>query len=113
MRNAQGQIDLLPEGRDPIGTRQYALARERGQDDKQKMNNNKRNNIDTNPIGTTEVRYVHHNNIQKRTGNLPTPKTGTIPDCWKCGYKFLCGHLISFPAKTKFMQNLQENRPLR
>ena len=66
MRNALGQMDLLSESRDQIGTRRYALARERGQDNKQKMNNNKRNNIDTNPIGTTEVRYVHHNNIQKK-----------------------------------------------
>ena len=36
MRNAQIQMDLLSEDRDPIGTLQYALARERGQENQQK-----------------------------------------------------------------------------
>ena len=66
---------------DPIGRLQYALARERVQENQQKMNNNNRNNIDTNPIGTADVHYVRRNNIQQRTGILPTPKTGLITDC--------------------------------
>ena len=85
MRNARIQTDLLSEDRDPIGTLQYALARERSQENQQKMNNNNRTNIDTNPIGTNEVHYVRRSNIQQRAGILQTPKTSPIPDCWKCG----------------------------
>ena len=84
---------------DPIGTLQYALARERGQENQQKMNNN--NNIDTKSTGTTEVHYVRRNNIKQRTGILPTPKTGLIRDCWKCGLNFVPGHLISCQAKQE------------
>ena len=36
MRNPQLQMDLLSEDRDPTGTLQYALARERGQESQQK-----------------------------------------------------------------------------
>ena len=85
MRNEQIQTDLLSDDRDLIGTLQYALARERGQENQQKMNNNNRYNTDINPIGTSEVHYVDCNNFQQRTGILPTPKTNPILDCWKCG----------------------------
>ena len=86
MRNAQIQTDLLSEERDPIGTLQYALARERGQENQQKMNSNNRYNTDTKPIGTNEVHYVRRNNIQQGNGILPIPETNSMPDCWKCGY---------------------------
>ena len=77
-------MDLLSEDRDPIGTLQYALARERGQENQKKLNNNTRKNIDKNAIGASEVHYVHRNNIQQRSGILSTPKTGSKLDCWKC-----------------------------
>ena len=78
-------MDLLSEDRDPIGTLQCVLSRERNQGNQQKMNNKNRTNIETNPIGTNEVHCVSRSNIQQRAGILQTPKTSTIPDCWKCG----------------------------
>ena len=101
MRNAQIQMDLLSDDRDPIGTLQYALARERVQENQQKMNSTNTYNTDTNPIGTSKVHYVHRNNNQQRTGLVPTPKTNAIPDWWKCGHKFIPGHLNTCPAKQE------------
>ena len=101
MRNAQIQMDLLSEFRDPIGTLQYALERERGQKNQQNMKNSNRNNIGTNPIGTNEAHYVRRSNIQQSTGILPTPKRSPIPDCWKWGYKFVPGNLNTCQAKQE------------
>ena len=96
----QIQMDILSEGRDPIGTLQYALARKRGKENQQKKTNNNRNNNDIHPIGTTEVHYISCNNIQQRAGILSTTKTGPITDCWKCGYEFVPDHLHT-PGKKK------------
>ena len=107
MRNPQIQMDLLSEDRDPIGTLQYALARERGQENQQKMTNTSRSQFELNPQGSSDVQYIRRNNtqyrqnIQQRTGILRTPKSGPIPDCWKCGYKFIPGHLSNCPAKNE------------
>ena len=106
IRNPQIQMDLLSEDREPIGTLQSALARERGQENQQKMTNSTRSLLDTNPQGQTEVQYIRRNNtqqrqsIQHRTVILQTPKSGPIPDCWKCGYQFISGHLSDCPAKS-------------
>ena len=107
MRNPQIQMDLLSEDRDPIGTLQYALARERGQENQQKMTNTSRSQFELSPQGSSDVQYIRRNNtqyrqnIQQRTGILQTPKSGPIPDCWKCGYKFIPGHLSNCPAKNE------------
>ena len=100
-------MDLLSENRDPIETLKYALARERGQENQQKMTNPGRSHFDTNPQGQSDVQYIRCNNTQprqntqQRTGILQTPKSGQIPDCWKCGYKFIPGHLSNCPAKNE------------
>ena len=84
-------MELLPENREPIKTLQYALARERSQENQQNMANPNKSLTEIKPIGSTEVQYIRRNNIQQRTstqqrtGILPTPKTGLIPVCWKCG----------------------------
>ena len=107
MRNPQIQLDLLSEDRDPIGTLQYALAREKGQENQQKMTNTSRSQFELSPQGSSDVQYIRRNNtqyrqnIQQRTGILQTPKSGPIPDCWKCGYKFIPGHLSNCPAKNE------------
>ena len=107
MRNPQIQMDLLSEDRDPIGTLQYALARKRGQETQQKMTNTIRSQFEMNPQGPSDVQYIRRNNaqyrqnIQQLTGILQTPKSGPIPDCWKCGYKFIPGHLSNCPAKNE------------
>ena len=63
--------------------------------------------FDTNPQGQFDVQYIRRKNSQarqntpQRTGILQTPKSGPIPDCWKCGYKFIPGHLSNCPAKNE------------
>ena len=100
-------MDLLSEDRDPIGTLQYALARERGQENQQKMANPNRSPRDKYPQVQPEVQYIRRNNTQQgqsiphRTGTLQTPRSGHTPDCWKCGYKFISVHLSNCPAKNE------------
>ena len=89
IQNPQIEMYLISEDRDPIGTLHYALARERGRENKQKMANPNRTTLDTNPTGSTDVQYIRRNtmqqrhSIQQRTGILQTPKSGPIPYCWK------------------------------
>ena len=98
MRNPQTQMDLLSEDREPIGTLQYALARTSGQQNQWKMTNKNKNNNKKYPFGSTELEYIRQNNLNKRTGIQQTPKLGPIPDCWKCGHRFVQGHLNNCPA---------------
>ena len=39
---------------------------------------------------------------------MPTPEEIKIQDCWKCGYKFIEGHLDKCPAKNT-MCNICKN----
>ena len=55
MRNPQIQMDVLSEDRDPIRTLQYALARERGQENRQKMTNTSRSQFELSPQGSSDV----------------------------------------------------------
>ena len=59
-------MDLLSEDRDPIGTLQYALARERGQENQQKMTNTSRSQFELSPQGSSDVQYIRRNNTQYR-----------------------------------------------
>ena len=110
MRKAQIQMDLLTEDGDPIGTLQYALARERGQENQQKMANPNKPITEINPIGSTEVHYIRRNkiqqitSIQQRTGIIPTPKTGPIPDCWKFGYNSFQASSATAQQKTNYVE---------
>ena len=67
MRNPQIQVDLLSEDRDPIRTHQYALARESGQENQQKLTKPNRTTLETNPTGSTDVQYIKRNNIQQKS----------------------------------------------
>ena len=107
MRNPQIHMGLLSEDRDPIRTLRNALARERGQENQQKMTNTSRSHFDTNQKEQSEVQYIRRNNtqqrqnIQQRTGILQTPKSGQVRDRRECGYKFIPGHLSNCPAKNE------------
>ena len=94
MNNQQIQMDLLSEARTPAETLQYALARERGQESQQKIIN-----INTNPNTSNPwFEEIQHIKRQNKIPILPTPHTGQIQDCQRCGNKFLPGHLNVCPS---------------
>ena len=97
MNNQQFQMDLLSEERTPSETLQYALARERGQESQQKMRNTYTNTLQANPW-FEKIQYIKR---QYRVPILPTPQSGQIQDCRRCGNKFLPGHLNVCPAKNE------------
>ena len=97
MNNQQIQMDLLSEERTPSETLQYALARERGQESQQKMINTNTNPAPQNPW-FEKIQLIKR---QNRVPILPTPQSGQIQDCRRCGNKFLPGHLSVCPAKNE------------
>ena len=93
-------MDLLSEDRTPSETLNYALARERGQANQQKIHNSQSPNSSTyndNPW-FEKIQYIKR---QNRVPILPTPQTGQIQNCRRCGNKFLPGHLNTCPAKNE------------
>ena len=78
-------------------TLNYALARERGQANQQKMNSSHSPIYVDNPW-FEKVQYIKRKN---RSPILPTPQTGQIQNCRRCGNKFLQGHLNICPAKNE------------
>ena len=101
-------MDLLSEERTPSEALQYALARERGQESQQKMRITNTNTLQANPW-FEKIQYIKR---QNRVSILPTPQSGQIQDCRRCGNKFLPGHLNVCPRKERNLQNMQENRAL-
>ena len=95
--NPQIQMDLLSEDRDPLETLHYAITRQRGQENQQRI----RNTHAQSPSGS-EINLIQRQRQQlQRRCIHPTPSNNNkIPDCWKCGYKFIKGHLDNCPAKN-------------
>ena len=105
-------MNLLSEDRSPTETLNYSLARERGQANQQKMNNSKSPQSSTyrdNPWFDT-VQYIKR---QNRVPILPTPQTGQVQNCRRCGNKFLPGHLNICPAKTKLAEYARKSATLQ
>ena len=100
MRNQQIQMNLLSEDRTPSETLNYALARERGQANQQRMHNSQssQSHIHTDNPWFEKIQYIKR---QNRGPILPTPQTGQIQNCRRCGNKFLQGHLNVCPAKNE------------
>ena len=103
MRNQQIQTDLLSEDRTPIETLNYALARERGQANQQNVHNSQssQSHIHTDNPWFEKIQSIKRKN---RGPILPTPQTGQIQNCRRCGNKFLPGHLTYAPRKTKLAE---------
>ena len=97
MRSQQIQLDLLSEDRTPSETLNYALARERGQANQQKTNSSHSTIHADNPW-FEKVQYIKR---QNRSPMLPTPQTGQIQNCRRCGNKFFQEHLNICPAKNE------------
>ena len=96
MSNPQIQMDLLSEDRDPLETLQYAIKRERGQENQQRISNTHALNPSGSGINLTQKQRQQ---TQRRSILPIPPNNNKIPDCWKCGYKFIKEHLGNCPAK--------------
>ena len=97
MSNPQIQMDLLSEDRDPLETLHYAITRERGQENQQRISSTHAQN----PNGSG-INLIQRTQQTARRSILPTPPNNNnkIPDCWKCRYNFIKGHLDNCPAKN-------------
>ena len=100
-------MDLLSEDRTPSETLNYTLARERGQANQQKMNS-LHSSINPNNPWFEKIQYI---NRQNRGPILPTPQTGQIQSCRRCGNKILPGHQKTYPAKNEACP-IYTDRPL-
>ena len=97
MSNPQIQKDLLSEDRDPQETIQYAITKKKGQENQQRISNT--HALRPNGSGINLIQKQRQQT--QRRSLLPTPPNiNKIPDCWKCGYKFIKGHLDNCPAKN-------------
>ena len=93
MSNPQIQMDLLSEDRPSrnITLRNHKRKRTRkSTTDKQHSRTKSKCIRDQTKTKTTQRRSI-----------LPIPPNNNkIPDCWKCGYKLIKGHLDNCPAKN-------------
>ena len=100
------QMDLLSEVRTPQQVLNFAINRERGQANQQEILK-----AHTNSIIWSQVSYFRNRPrrpIQQRTLQkpiLPTPTSGKIETCYKCGQPFLKNHLNMCKAK-KFIYKI-------
>ena len=53
------------------------------------------------PIHKTQQHPTKIKHTTKNRDTQNTTNTRPIPECWKCGNKFISGHLISCPAKNE------------
>ena len=97
MSKPQIQMDLLSEDRDPQKTLQYAITRERGQENQQRISNTHAQS----PSGSGINLIQRQRQQTQRRSILPTPSSNNkIPDCWKRGDKIIKGHFDNCPAKN-------------
>ena len=92
MNNTAIQMDLLSELRTPQQVLNYAINRERGQANQQEI-------LRANSTSTwNQVTYIRQN--RRPQAILPTPQSGKIEPCWKCGNPFISNHLQNCPARN-------------
>ena len=85
-------MDLLSEVRTPQQVLNYAINRERGQANQQEI-------LRANSTSTcNQVTYIRQN--RRPQAILPTPQSGKIEPCWKCGKPFTPNHLQNCPARN-------------
>ena len=92
MNNTAIQMDLLSEVRPPQQVLNYAINRERRQANQKEI-------LRTNSTSTyNQVTHIRQN--RRTQAILPTPQSGKIEPCWKCGNPFTPNHLQNCPARN-------------
>ena len=105
MSNPQIQMDLLSEDRDHLETLHYAIKRERGQENQQRISNTHAQSPSESGINLIQRQRQQ---TQRRSILHTPPINNKIPDCWKYGYKFIQGHLDNCPAKNSICNILKK-----
>ena len=101
MNNTSIQMDLLSEVRTPQQVPNFAINRERGQANQQEILR-----AHTNNTSWSQVSYIRNKprtSFPQRTIQqpiLPTPPTGKIEPCYKCGQAFIKIHLNMCKAQN-------------
>ena len=101
MNNTSIQMDLLSEVRTPQQVPNFAMNRERGQANQQEILR-----AHTNNNSWSQVSYIRNKprtSFPQRTIQqpiLPTPPTGKIEPCYKCGQAFIKNHLNMCKAQN-------------
>ena len=106
MSNQQIHMDLLCEDRDPLELLHYAITRERGQENQQRISNTHSQS----PSGSGINLIQRQRQQTQRRTILPTPPNNNkIPECCKCGYIFIKGPLDNCPAKTQNVTSVKKS----
>ena len=101
MTNTSIQMDLLSEVGTPPQVLNFAINRERGRANQQKIIR-----AHSNSTSWSQVSYVRNRprpNFQQRTPQQPilaTPTSGKIEPCYKCGQPFIKNHLNMCKAQN-------------
>ena len=101
MTNTSIQMDLLSEVRTPQQVLNFAINRERGQANQQEIL--KAHSSSTNWSQVSYIRNKPRTPFTQRPPQqpiLPTPPTGKIEPCYKCGQPFIKNHLNMCKAQN-------------
>ena len=97
MNNTAIQMDLLSEVRTPQQVLNYAINGERGHANQQEI-------LRANSTSSwNQVTYIRQN--RKPQAILPTPQSGKIEPCWKCGNPFTPNHYKTARRETQYAKS--------
>ena len=88
------QMELLSEVRTPAQVLNFALSRERGQENQKEILRSSA------PNWNNQINAVNYTCLAPRTQQQESPQTNkTNEQCWRCGGTFSAGHMNQCPAK--------------
>ena len=91
-------MELFSEDRYPLETLHYAITRERGQENQQRISSAHAQNPQGSGINL--IQRTRQKTTRRSILRTP-PNNNKIRDCWKCGYVFIKRHLDNCPAKNR------------
>ena len=96
MNNSAIQMELLSEVRTPAQVLNFALSRERGQENQKEI-------LRANPANWNQVnatsQQTNRTQTRPQTSTQRQHQTQDLQPCWRCGAPFSQGHNINCPAK--------------
>ena len=113
MTNTSIQMDLVSEVRTSQQVLNFAINRERGQANQQEIL--RAQSSSTNWSKVSYIRNKPRTPFTQRPPQqpiLPTPTTGKIEPCYKCGHPFIKKSLKHVQSSKLHLQNSQKDRSL-